>query len=217
MEGRGRTRLKEEAQREGAKGKHTNPLVLYIEILVYTAFLSLRRNLFDGTGGLAVRNAGAGRAHGSPGRGRSGAGPGWLARGWGRPKSGGEQRRGWGAPRALDWGTKVLVTLLLLYFLSCVWGSIRHSRGGEAVSRLSPPAPLGPRARRPLRQHGGENKALGRPASAGRECKAVDGRGGAGRGRAAGGRGPGPIGLAGSCPGAASLGGSGSRDRRRDV
>lgn len=55
--------------------------------------------------------------------GRSGAGPGWLAggRGGGRPKGGwGEQRRGWGAPRALDWGTKILVTLLLLYFLSCV-------------------------------------------------------------------------------------------------
>lgn len=36
----------------------------------------------------------------------------------------GEQRRGWAAPRALDWGTKVLVTLLLLYFFSCVcvWG-----------------------------------------------------------------------------------------------
>lgn len=46
------TRLEEE-QREGdAKGSTPNPLVLYIEILVYTAFLSLRRNLFDGTGGL---------------------------------------------------------------------------------------------------------------------------------------------------------------------
>lgn len=38
------------------------------------------------------------------------------------------------------------------------------------VGRLSHPAPLGPRARRPLRQHGGENKALGRPASAGGGC-----------------------------------------------
>lgn len=36
--------------------------------------------------------------------------------------------------------------------------------------RLSHPAPLGPRAQRPLRQHGGENKALGRPASAGGGC-----------------------------------------------
>lgn len=78
----------------------------------------------------------------------------------------GEQRRGWGAPRALDWGTKFLVTLLLLYFLSC-GGSVQHGRGEEMVGRLSHPAPLGPRARRPLRQHGGENKALGRPASAG--------------------------------------------------
>lgn len=78
----------------------------------------------------------------------------------------GEQRRGWVAPRALDWGTKVLVTLLLLYFLS-YGGSVQHGRGGEVVGRLSHPAPLGPRARRPLRQHGGENKALGRPASAG--------------------------------------------------
>ncbi|KAM7241838.1 hypothetical protein CapIbe_006309 [Capra ibex] len=46
-------------------------------------------------------------------------------------------------------------------------GAPRHGRGGEVVGRLSHPAPLGPRARRPLRQHGGENKALGRPASAG--------------------------------------------------
>lgn len=51
----------------------------------------------------------------------------------------------------------------------CVGGgvSVQHGRGGEVVGRLSHPAPLGPRARRPLRQHGGENKALGRPASAG--------------------------------------------------
>lgn len=99
---------------------------------------------------------------------KAGAGPGWLAGGGGAPgwMGLGEQRWGWGAPRALDWGTKVLITLLLLYF-SLVGGSVQHGRGGETVGRLSHPAPLGPRARRPLRQHGGENKALGRPASAG--------------------------------------------------
>lgn len=98
---------------------------------------------------------------------KAGAGPGWLAGGGAPGWMGlGEQRWGWGAPRALDWGTKVLITLLLLYF-SLVGGSVQHGRDGETVGRLSHPAPLGPRARRPLRQHGGENKALGRPASAG--------------------------------------------------
>lgn len=163
------TRLKEE-QREGdAKGGSTpNPLVLYIEILVYTAFLSLRRNLFDGTGGLCGPRCwcwwGARISQKGPKRGLAPAGlRGGAPRGW---MGLGEQRWGWGAPRALDWGTKVLITLLLLYF-SLVGGSVQHGRGGETVGRLSHPAPLGPRARRPLRQHGGENKALGRPASAG--------------------------------------------------
>lgn len=70
-------------------------------------------------------------------------------------------------PLGLSIGGQSSHNFIAPLFFSLVGGSVQHGRGGETVGRLSHPAPLGPRARRPLRQHGGENKALGRPASAG--------------------------------------------------
>lgn len=162
------------AEEQGAlRGSTPNPLVLYIEILVYTAFLSLRRNLFDGTGGLCGPRCWCWSGARISRRGRSGAGPGWLVGveggvgGTGAPRVEGAEA-GLGCPSGSQFGDRSSRNLLLLYFLSSVCvGSVQHGQGGEVVGRLSHPAPLGPRARRPLRQHGGENKALGRPASAG--------------------------------------------------
>lgn len=127
------------------RGSTPNPLVLYIEILVYTAFLSLRRNLFDGTGGLCgprcwcwsgARISQEGPKRGWPRLACGGRGGAPRVDRWG------EQRWGWGAPRALDWGTKVLATLLLLYFLSC--GGVRSARSGWGSGGSSePPGPSG--------------------------------------------------------------------------
>lgn len=85
------------AEGRDAKGKHTKSIsTIYIEILVYTAFLSLRRNLFDGTGGLCGPRCwcwwGARISQEGPKRGLAPAG---LRRGGGRPEGGwGEGSRG---------------------------------------------------------------------------------------------------------------------------
>lgn len=82
--------------------------------------------------------------------------------GWGGAEA------GLGCPSGSRLGDEISRDFIAPLF-SLMWGggSVQHGRGEEMVGRLSHPAPLGPRARRPLRQHGGENKALGRPASAG--------------------------------------------------
>lgn len=90
------------------RGSTPNPLVLYIEILVYTAFLSLGRNLFDGTGGLCgprcwcwsgARISREGPKQGWPrlacGGGGRGAPRGWVGRG---------SRGGAGVPLGLSIG-----------------------------------------------------------------------------------------------------------------
>lgn len=79
----------------------------------------------------------------------------------------GGSRGGAGVPLGLSIGGQSSHNFIAPFFFSLVGGPFSTVGLGETVGRLSHPAPLGPRARRPLRQHGGENNALGRPASAG--------------------------------------------------
>lgn len=135
------------AEGRDAKGKHTKSIsTIYIEILVYTAFLSLRRNLFDGTGGLCGPRCwcwwGARISQEGPKRGLAPAG---LRRGGGRPEGGwGEGSRG-GArvPLGLSIGGQSSHNFIAPLFFSR-GGGVRSARSGWGNGGSSePPGPSG--------------------------------------------------------------------------
>lgn len=133
------------AEGRDAKGKHTKSIsTIYIEILVYTAFLSLRRNLFDGTGGLCGPRCwcwwGARISQEGPKRGLAPAG---LRRG-GRPEGGwgGGSRGGARMPLGLSIGGQSSHNFIAPLFFSR--GGVRSARSGWGNGGSSePPGPSG--------------------------------------------------------------------------